>query len=678
MYARLLCLLLPRAAVVLICVLIWLGQVSLVQAQQQGFQLNRYEPTAAGEWSFAVDHPWYSSVRYFAAGLTLNYAHNPLIVRAQTASGAEQQTVSLIEHQLLTHVDLAGSFLDRVLITASLPVIWLERGTSAAGVSPQTGVAVGDPRVGFMVRLFGQPYRGPVSLSVGASLWVPLRLMTDSLPVQSGDLGVRVLPKLALSGLAGHLLWSVTAGFYYRPEALLGNPSFGEDGRRIGSEIQLGVALAYANWNRRFAVGPEALLSTVVIGGKPFGTDYTSLELLLGAHYNIKGQVQASVAAGTGILREPGTPDFRLLFRLAYAPIGTPVSDRDRDGVPDARDLCPDTPQGPEPDPERPGCPLSDRDRDGVMDRDDLCPDVHKGPRPDPNRRGCPLFDRDGDGVLDGEDLCPDIHHGPVPDPQRRGCPLLDRDGDGVPDSEDLCPDLHHGPNPDPARKGCPASDRDGDGVFDYLDQCPDVHKGPKPDPNKLGCPLPDRDHDTVVDPEDACPDKPGAPHPDPKKNGCPGLVVVQDGKLQILRPVFFATNKDIILKNSFPVLYAVGDALKAQSVIRRIRIEGHTDDRGQREYNLDLSDRRARSVMRFLIEYGVEASRLEAQGFGSLRPVTSNATAKGRADNRRVEFVILEPKEMAAKAPPTEVKAPESSDQSDRSDRRKPAARKR
>lgn len=637
------------------------------QAQEQGFQLNRYEPTAAGEWSFSVDHPWYSSIRYFAAGLTLNYAHNPLIIRAQSADGTSQ-TTSIIEHQVITHLDLAGSFLDRVLLTASLPVIFLERGTPAGGIAPQTGVAVGDPRFSAMVRLFGQPYRSPVSLSLGLNLWVPLRLMTDSLPAQSGDRGVRVLPKLALGGLSHHILWSITGGFYYRPQSVLGNDNFSQDGRRMGSEIQLGAAISYADWERRFAIGPEAILSTVVIGGQAFGPDYTSLELLLGAHYNIKNLIQTSLAAGTGILREPGTPDFRLLFRLAYAPIRKTVSDRDQDGVPDELDRCPEIPKGPEPDPDRLGCPLMDRDRDGVRDGDDLCPDLHKGPNPDPKRPGCPLRDRDGDGVVDGDDLCPDTHKGPRPDPKRIGCPILDRDGDEVVDADDVCPDIHQGPHPDPARLGCPASDRDGDEIFDFLDQCPDVHKGPKPDPNKLGCPLPDRDHDTVVDPEDACPDKPGAPHPDPRKNGCPGLVIVQDGKLQILKPVFFATDKDVILKNSFPVLQAVGDALKAQNIIRRIRIEGHTDDRGKTEYNIELSSRRAQSVMRFLVAYGVEANRMEAQGFGPLRPVANNKTATGRADNRRVEFLILDPKELGPKAAPTEVKAPPSADQSDHS----------
>src|SRR3954447_26300469 len=92
--------------------------VSTAQAQvNAGFEINRYQPTAAGEWSFWVDHPWYSSMRYFAGGITLNYAHNPLVFGQQNADGTFTQTQSVIEHQLIGHVDLAGSFLDRVLIT---------------------------------------------------------------------------------------------------------------------------------------------------------------------------------------------------------------------------------------------------------------------------------------------------------------------------------------------------------------------------------------------------------------------------------------------------------------------------------------------------------------------------------------------------------------------------------
>ena len=135
---------------------------------------------------------------------------------------------------------------------------------------------------------------------------------------------------------------------------------------------------------------------------------------------------------------------------------------------------------------------------------------------------------------------------------------------------------------PDPALPGCPLRDRDRDGVLDPADQCPDVAQGEVPDPAKPGCPAGDRDRDSVQDPLDACPDQPGAPNPDPKKNGCPGLVAVQGGKIVIVKPVFFATNKEIILTKSHPVLESVANALKASPQIKKVRIEGHTDDRGK------------------------------------------------------------------------------------------------
>ena len=193
----------------------------------------------------------------------------------------------------------------------------------------------------------------------------------------------------------------------------------------------------------------------------------------------------------------------------------------------------------------------------------------------------------------------------------------------------------------------------------------------PETDPAKLGCPKPDRDHDTVPDDVDACPDKPGAPSPDPKKNGCPGLVEVKNGVIVIFQPVFFATNKDTILKKSYPVLNAVADAMKAEPEIKKIMIEGHTDNRGKASKNMELSDRRARSVLNYLVNKGVASERLDAQGYGDSKPVADNKTAKGRAANRRVEFHIVDPPQGGApspslatpveKAPPTAPTPPSS-----------------
>ena len=230
--------------------------------------------------------------------------------------------------------------------------------------------------------------------------------------------------------------------------------------------------------------------------------------------------------------------------------------------------------------------------------------------------------------------------------------PKIDSDGDGVLDGEDRCPTTPAGPTPDPDRRGCPDGDDDNDRVLNQADRCRTEHQGINPDPDRPGCPLPDRDNDSVPDRTDACPDKPGAPDPDPKKNGCPGLVRVEQSQIVINRPVYFATKKDRILPRSFPVLKAVAEALRALPEIRLVSIDGHTDSQGSEDFNADLSQRRADSVMRFLIEQGIDAARLKAVGHGEGKPVAPNQTAAGRAQNRRVEFNILEPAPAPGVAP--------------------------
>lgn len=624
-----------------------LGRAGPAPAQSRGFQINRYEPTAAGEWSFSVDHPVYSAIRPLAVGLSLNYAHDPLVFGYRSLDGTFFQAGAVIADQLLAHLDLAGSFRDRVLVTLSLPVTLVERGTAEYGIAPSSGAAVGDPRLGGRVRLYGQPYRSALSVSAGIDLWIPISSLFDPPPfaAQVGESGVRVLPKLILGGLAGSVLWSFTAGFYYRPEQLIGTLPDGS-GNSMGSELQFGAALGYARTDLRLLIGPEAVLSTIVTGGRGFTANYTSLELLLGAHYNAARRVQLGLAAGVGVLREPGTPDARLLFRAAYAPWREPrplPRDRDGDGIPDAADACPNEPGVTAAPPHPPGCPLPrDRDGDGVPDPQDRCPDEAAGLRPAADLPGCPLRDQDGDGVLDPEDQCLSEAAGSRPDPDKPGCPLRDQDGDGVADAQDQCVSVPAGPTPDPQRRGCPDRDSDGDGVLDSADLCPLVPAGRLADAARRGCPLPDRDGDHVPDPQDACPDQPGAPSPSRQKNGCPGLVTVQADRIALNKPVFFASQKDVILKKSYPVLDAVAAALGQLPPLGRVEIQGHTDDRGKADRNTELSERRARSVRSYLIAKGIAADRLTAKGYGPTRPIADNKTGKGRARNRRVDFLFF------------------------------------
>lgn len=125
---------------------------------------------------------------------------------------------------------------------------------------------------------------------------------------------------------------------------------------------------------------------------------------------------------------------------------------------------------------------------------------------------------------------------------------------------------------------------------------------------------------------------------PAPKKS----LVIVKNDKIEILQQVHFATGKATILADSYSLLQQVVDAIVKNNV-RRVRIEGHTDNRGKKDFNLQLSSDRAKAVADYLASQGIDKSRLDAQGFGDSKPVAPNLTARGRELNRRVEFFIVE-----------------------------------
>ncbi|MFO0710168.1 MAG: OmpA family protein [Sandaracinus sp.] len=184
--------------------------------------------------------------------------------------------------------------------------------------------------------------------------------------------------------------------------------------------------------------------------------------------------------------------------------------------------------------------------------------------------------------------------------------------------------------------------DTDGDGILDPDDQCPTEPEDVDTFEDTNGCPDPDNDRDTVLDVNDQCPLAPGRP----EDNGCPRAVRLdtETGQIFILQLVEFATNRDVILERSFPILEEVRAVIDANPQLTRLRVEGHTDDRGRDAANMDLSRRRAASVMRWLVEHGIAAERLEAWGCGELHPAETNMTAEGRQRNRRVEFHILSP----------------------------------
>lgn len=221
-----------------------------------------------------------------------------------------------------------------------------------------------------------------------------------------------------------------------------------------------------------------------------------------------------------------------------------------------------------------------------------------------------------------------------------------DSDGDGVPDSEDACPTQPGVKTNDPKTNGCPP-DKDGDGVYDKDDACVDVPGVKTSDPKTNGCP-PDRDKDGIVDNLDACPDQPGPSDPDPKKNGCPAARI-EAGQIKIIQQVKFKTNSATIVESD-AILNAVLAVLKEHPEVKKIRVEGHSDNTGKAAYNKTLSQKRAASVAKWLTDHGIDKKRTIAKGWGQEKPIDTNNTEEGRANNRRVEFHIEEVPDAPAK----------------------------
>jgi outer membrane protein OmpA-like peptidoglycan-associated protein len=194
----------------------------------------------------------------------------------------------------------------------------------------------------------------------------------------------------------------------------------------------------------------------------------------------------------------------------------------------------------------------------------------------------------------------------------------------------------------------CRDPDNDEDGFLDEDDKCPDDAEDMDAFEDGDGCPDLDNDQDTIPDAVDACPMIPEDRDQFEDEDGCPeegpGKAVVKITETQLLlsSKIYFDYDKTAVKQVSFPILDAVAEAVLANPYIKKIRIEGHTDNEGTEEYNRVLSEKRAKAVMQYLIKKNVPEERLSYKGFGSSRPKASNTSEVGKAINRRVEFTIV------------------------------------
>jgi outer membrane protein OmpA-like peptidoglycan-associated protein len=233
-----------------------------------------------------------------------------------------------------------------------------------------------------------------------------------------------------------------------------------------------------------------------------------------------------------------------------------------------------------------------------------------------------------------------------------------DRDGDGIPDDIDQCADVPEDKDGFEDQDGCPDYDNDKDGIYDTQDQCPNDPEDRDNFQDEDGCPDPDNDKDLLCDPwvskegksaqyanickgVDQCPDQPETVNGFKDDDGCPDEKPLEIKQKLILHGVNFKTASDELLEESYYVLERVFNSLEAFSNVR-VEIAGHTDNQGGDDYNLVLSGKRASAVMNYFINRGIAAYRLTAKGYGKTRPIASNNTPEGRAQNRRVEIIPL------------------------------------
>jgi len=302
--------------------------------------------------------------------------------------------------------------------------------------------------------------------------------------------------------------------------------------------------------------------------------------------------------------------------------IGGAPADSDQDGIPDDKDKCPNKAE----------------DKDGFEDTD-----------------GCVDPDNDGDGILDGADKCREDAEDKDGFQDTDGCPDNDNDGDKIADKLDKCPNKAEDKDGFKDGDGCPDPDNDNDGIADTKDKCPNKFGVA----DEQGCPVKDQDKDGIPDKLDKCPKKPETFNGVKDKDGCPDgkqTVVITKTEIKILQKVYFALGKADIKSKSFTLLDTVAYVLNQHPRLTKVIVEGHTDDQGKAQFNKDLSQKRAESVVKYLVDKGMDINRLSAMGFGPDQPLCADIDELKknkrknkrklkacREENRRVQFRIGE-----------------------------------
>jgi outer membrane protein OmpA-like peptidoglycan-associated protein len=241
--------------------------------------------------------------------------------------------------------------------------------------------------------------------------------------------------------------------------------------------------------------------------------------------------------------------------------------------------------------------------------------------------------------------------------------PVGDRDGDGLPDDRDACPDEAEDLDGFEDGDGCPDPDNDGDGLRDDVDRCPNEPEDFDGFEDGDGCPDPDNDGDGFLDADDQCPDEAEVVNGYKDYDGCPdeGLIELRNDRIVLEERVLFDSGRTRVRTAARAVLSAIVELARQHPEWIGIRIEGHADQRGDAEFNQQLSERRAANVRKALIKLGIPEALIESAGYGASRPRDKRDDDEAYQRNRRVEFVVVSRSAEAVPADGTPAIAPEN-----------------